>query len=606
MRGLFQLWTVDRPIVVTSNSPCLAAVLYWAQLFKRAVHVAGITLACDIDMVVLAREKGACLTCSVAVTALFPAPGDSFAADEAEELWSRIGDVDAFTAGGPAALPVALALLVSAVSAGQMTLDDLRARVFDTPAAIFGITGDEASYVELAVVPSHNLQGANAGPFSGLAASARVSRVVMHGNMAVLDGEYGTNDAGERFEYPYSEVRARATSGTLVTATGGAAVLPAATSHPGSVAVFEAGTAAAVVAAPAASVTAARSPSRSGSSRRYTDSGSEPGFEIEGNKVPGTISTVRPALAPAPLNRLVGQHILSVKQFSKTDLHHLFNTAHRLRQTPDASLLKGKVLASLFFEPSTRTSSSFVAAMERLGGSVISINQAGQTSLAKGETLRDTVKTMECYADAIVMRHPGVGSTHDAAKNLRRTPLISGGDGVGEHPTQALLDVYTIREELGTVNGLNVTLVGDLKNGRTVHSLAQLISKYRVSLRYVAPKGLEMPQEVVNAVKLAGIPQSMHTNLSEVLADTDVLYVTRVQRERFESEEDYDNVCGSYCITPKVLKGAKDNMIVMHPLPRVGEISDEVDTDPRAAYFRQMEHGVYLRMALLASVLGAV
>jgi aspartate carbamoyltransferase len=266
-------------------------------------------------------------------------------------------------------------------------------------------------------------------------------------------------------------------------------------------------------------------------------------------------------------------------------------------------LLKGKVLTNLFYEPSTRTSSSFVAAIQRLGGSVIQINNVTFSSVSKGETLQDTVKTLECYSDAIVLRHPEKGSAAEAAAAASK-PIINAGDGPGEHPTQALLDAYTIVEEMGTLDGLTITMVGDLKYGRTVHSLARLLTMYDVKINYVSPEILAMPEYLVTEVAATGTEQTETTDLESVLGDTDVLYVTRIQKERFEDPTDYDNVKDSYVITSQVMQGAKDNMIVMHPLPRVGEIAPEFDNDPRAAYFRQMEYGMYVRMALLALVLG--
>jgi aspartate carbamoyltransferase len=266
-------------------------------------------------------------------------------------------------------------------------------------------------------------------------------------------------------------------------------------------------------------------------------------------------------------------------------------------------LLKGKILANLFYEPSTRTSSSFTAAMDRLGGSVIPINEVKYSSVSKGESLPDTVRTLECYADVIVIRHPEVGSAAIAAKAAHK-PVINAGDGIGEHPTQALLDAFTIKEELGHIDGLTVTLLGDLKHGRTVHSLARLLSLYKVRLNYVAPDILRLPAELIDELKAKKIEQAEYTALDQALPKTDVLYVTRVQKERFTDEAVYESVKGAYVIDPKVMKAAKERMIVMHPLPRVGEISPDFDDDPRAAYFRQMEYGLYVRMALLAMVLG--
>jgi len=303
-----------------------------------------------------------------------------------------------------------------------------------------------------------------------------------------------------------------------------------------------------------------------------------------------------------------GKDILSVKQFSHADLEYIFGVAHEMRIMVERigafDLLKGKILANLFYEPSTRTSSSFTAAMERLGGSVIPISEVKYSSVAKGESLPDTVRTLECYTDVIVLRHPETGSAALAAKYARK-PVINAGDGVGEHPTQALLDTFTIREELGHLDNLTVTMLGDLKYGRTVHSLSRLLTRFSgIKLNYVSPDILRMPRDVMEEVAEKGLPQSEHVGLDEVLPETDVLYVTRVQRERFEDPAVYEKVKEAYIFTPEVMTSAKKEMIVMHPLPRVTEISMEFDDDPRAAYFRQMEYGLYVRMALLAIVLG--
>ena len=302
-----------------------------------------------------------------------------------------------------------------------------------------------------------------------------------------------------------------------------------------------------------------------------------------------------------------GQDVLSVNQFNREDLEYIFAVAHEMRVMVERigtfDLLKGKILANLFYEPSTRTSASFTAAMERLGGSVIPINQVTFSSVSKGESLPDTVRTLECYADVIVLRHPDVGSAALAAKHARK-PVLNAGDGVGEHPTQALLDALTIKEELGHLDGLTVTMLGDLKNGRTIHSLSRLLSLYKVKLNYVAPEILRMPPELIAELQAKGVEQYEAASLEEVLPETDVLYVTRVQKERFENPADYDKVAGAYVVDPEIMKNAKERMIVMHPLPRVTEISMDFDDDPRAAYFRQMEYGLYVRMALLAMVLG--
>ncbi len=306
--------------------------------------------------------------------------------------------------------------------------------------------------------------------------------------------------------------------------------------------------------------------------------------------------------------RLYGRDILSVSQFSRADLEAIFAVAREMRNMVERvgtfDLLKGKLLACLFYEPSTRTSSSFIAAIERLGGSTIPITQGVQfSSVSKGESLADTVRTLECYCDAIVLRHPEIGSAKLAAEAARK-PIINAGDGAGEHPTQALLDLFTIEEEFGRVDGLTVTMLGDLKYGRTVHSLARLLALFEVPMNFVSPGILRLPPGLREELLAEGVRLRETPELQEVLAESDVLYVTRVQKERFEGPDEYERVRGAYVITPETLQAARPEMIVMHPLPRVSEISTAVDSDPRAAYFRQMENGMYVRMALLAMVLG--
>ena len=299
--------------------------------------------------------------------------------------------------------------------------------------------------------------------------------------------------------------------------------------------------------------------------------------------------------------------IISVKQFCKADLKYIFEVAHEMREMVGRvgtfDLLKGKILTNLFYEPSTRTSASFTAAMERLGGSVIPINEVKYSSVAKGESLPDTIRSLECYSDVIVLRHPEVGASKLAAQYARK-PIINAGDGIGEHPTQALLDLFTIIAERGKVDGITVTMLGDLKNGRTVHSLSRLLSLYDIKLNFVSPEILKLPSEIITELEDHGIPYQEHTLLDKVIPETDVLYVTRVQKERFEDPDQYEKVKGTYIISQQTLAEAKDDMVLMHPLPRVGEISMDLDDDPRAAYFRQMEYGMYVRMALLAMVLG--
>jgi aspartate carbamoyltransferase len=324
-----------------------------------------------------------------------------------------------------------------------------------------------------------------------------------------------------------------------------------------------------------------------------------------GNGSKNGIKTV--GLAPNLTSGFYGQDIISVRQFTPENLEYIFAVAEEMRavvkRVGSTDLLKGHVLACVFYEPSTRTSSSFIAAMSRLGGSVIPINEVRYSSVTKGESLPDTIRTLESYADVIVLRHPEVGASQVAAEYARK-PIINAGDGVGEHPTQALLDLYTIESELGTIDGLHVAMVGDLRYGRTVHSLARLLCQYDVQMTFVSPELLRMPLDVLNEVRSHKLPVEETYDVHEIIADVDVLYVTRVQRERFADQAQYDSVKDYYVITPELMEQAKEKMIVMHPLPRVSEISYAIDNDPRAAYFRQMENGMYIRMALLAAVLG--
>lgn len=304
---------------------------------------------------------------------------------------------------------------------------------------------------------------------------------------------------------------------------------------------------------------------------------------------------------------LAGQDILSVDQFGPHNLGPLFELTDRMRrivhERGGTDLLARRVLAALFYEPSTRTSASFIAAMERLGGSVIPITQGVQfSSVSKGESLPDTVRTLEQYADAIVLRHPVVGSAREAAAAATR-PIINAGDGAGEHPTQALLDLYTIRDELGRLDSLNVAMVGDLRHGRTVHSLTRLLLHHDVTLSFVSPETLRLPLDIMNDVRASGKAVRETYSVADVIVDVDVLYITRVQKERFADLAQYEEVRDFYVLDAALMERARPSMVVMHPLPRLGEIAVDVDPDPRAAYFRQVQNGMFLRMALLAAVL---
>jgi len=269
-----------------------------------------------------------------------------------------------------------------------------------------------------------------------------------------------------------------------------------------------------------------------------------------------------------------------------------------------SDMLKGKILASLFFEPSTRTRLSFEAAMLKLGGSTIGFAEAEIASVRKGENLADTVRTVENYADIIALRHPLEGAAKLAAE-FSKVPILNAGSGAEEHPTQALMDLYTVQKEKGKIDGLKIALVGDLRYGRTVHSLAYALSFYNIELYLISPESLRMRHEVIRAIKNK-ISITEDTNLEDIIPQIDVLYVTRIQRERFPDPAEFAKVKGIYRIDLKTLKNAKKDMIILHPLPRVDEIAAEVDSKPQARYFQQVWNGIVIRMALLALVLGGI
>ena len=301
------------------------------------------------------------------------------------------------------------------------------------------------------------------------------------------------------------------------------------------------------------------------------------------------------------------RHILSVDQFDRTYLQNLFDHADRLRHLPRSSQrsrLSTSILATVFYEPSTRTRLSFESAMARLGGSVLSVENANESSSAtKGESIEDTARMLQGYADAVVMRHPEPG-TPERASRVIDIPVINAGDGSREHPTQALLDLYTISNELGDIDNLNIAIVGDLKYGRAPRSLALLLCQTRgTQVTFLAPPAVPVGDDIKQALERNGVRYREATSFEEI-KDADVVYQTRIQRERFSDEESYERSRGYYVIDRSVMDTLKPNAIVLHPLPRVDEISPEVDDDPRAAWFRQAENGVYVRMALLDQLLG--
>jgi aspartate carbamoyltransferase catalytic subunit len=301
-----------------------------------------------------------------------------------------------------------------------------------------------------------------------------------------------------------------------------------------------------------------------------------------------------------------GRDIISIKDFSREEINHVFKVAKAMEPfaLKGSQMLRGRILATLFYEASTRTRLSFESAMQRLGGSTIGFAEAEIASVRKGENLADTIRTVENYADVIALRHPLEGAARLAAE-FSRVPILNGGSGAEEHPTQALLDLYTMVKERGKVDGLKIALAGDLRYGRTVHSLAYALSLYDIELFLVSPETLRMRREVLQTIK-ERIAVTEKTSLEKIVPLVDVLYVTRIQKERFPDPAEYAKVKGSYRVDLQSLSEAKKDLIILHPFPRVDEIAAEVDETPYARYFQQVGNGIVVRMALLALILGAV
>jgi carbamoyl-phosphate synthase / aspartate carbamoyltransferase len=556
--GHFASWPVDKPIVTNAKGADLASVLLAASLNSRSVHISDVQNKEDLLLIKLSKAKGLKVTCDVSVYVLFFTK-DQFrkgvkalpTADDQAFIWNNLDVVDAFTVNAPpfylsveqgekgspwSGVEESLPLLLTAVADGRLTLKDIQERLHDNPIRIFGLPEQAHTQVEVVVNRPFVFpkRGDYWSPLSGKPIKGAVHRVIIHGQTAFLDGAFVAPPSGKDVS---------------------AAIISHATEK-----------LAAALPVPCLSISQLSAPSTAGVRQMQTDASVGAGTAPHGQ-----VLVQQPLTHFAPHPAFHRRHILSVKQFTQHDIYDLFSLAHEMRLQVERSgavdILRGKVLCTLFYEPSTRTSASFEAAMKRCGGEVVSVT-ADRSSVQKGETLQDTIRTLACYGDAIVLRHPDVGSAQLSAK-YSPIPILNAGDGTGEHPTQALLDVYTIRSELGTVNGRTITLLGDLKNGRTVHSLVTLLCLYSVRLNFVSPASLAMPANVVSAARKAGVHVHECESLDEVLGETDVLYVTRVQKERFADEKEWEQVKDVYRVDHAVLSRAKEDVIVMHPLPRV-------------------------------------
>lgn len=626
-------WPKRAPLCVHAEKQATAAIILLASLIDRPVHICHVARKEEILIIKAAKERGIKITCEVCPHHLFLSTKDLkhigqgrgevrpilCSPEDQQALWDHIDIIDVFATDhaphtiaekdsekpppGFPGLETILPLLLTAVNDGRLTLDDVINKFHRNPKKIFNLPEQHNTYVEVDMdeeweIPNELRHSkAKWTPFAGMKVKGRVHRVVLRGEVAFIDGEvllepgFGQNVRQWTQRRSLMELPTDILNGSLERVNG------TSMEH---LEDLVSGHSELNIKIPEASIKQSQLSALSPLPRQRLDSSGNHMREL-------TTESIGRSFLPQARS-LAGKSVLSVAMFTiKEQLHDIFNLAsiYKLRvhkDRPCDDVLRGKVMASCFYEVSTRTCCSFAAAMQRLGGRVIYMDETS-SSVKKGETLEDSMAVMSGYADVVVLRHPEVGAMERAAE-VSLKPVINAGDGIGEHPTQALLDVFTIREEIGTVNGLTITMVGDLKHGRTVHSLARLLTLYNVTINYVSPTMLAMPEEVVKFVASKGIQQKIYSTLEEILPQTDVLYMTRIQKERFSNEIEYNATKDIYVVTPKLMTRAKQRMIVMHPLPRNFEIDRAFDTDKRAAYFRQAEYGMYVRMSLLAMVMG--
>jgi carbamoyl-phosphate synthase/aspartate carbamoyltransferase len=611
----FGVWPSSKPLITDAKGTDLASILLLASLHSRNIHVMSVTSKEDISLIALSKDKGLMVTCDVSIFSLFlsqddfPACNSLPTAEDQKALWDHLSTIDVFSIGsiayqlaGKEASPEvgiaeSLPLLFTAVADGRLTVEDITARLHDNPKKIFELHDQTDSSLEIEIDRPYLFQSPSGtwSPFSGKMMRGSVQRVVFQGKTSCLDGALSKD----------------AVKGTDMSSHR---IIPSSPVHKPTTPMVR----------PESALDRQTTPSRHARARAL-DAAVPAVGELGPPLYPQEAQMSSSLSDMLSRSTFRGKHVLSVNQFTRSDLHLLFTVAQEMRLGVQRhgvlDILKGRVLATLFYEPSTRTSASFDAAMQRLGGRTIPI-ATEHSSTQKGETLQDTLRTLGCYADAVVLRHPEPSSTAVAAK-FSSVPIINGGNGSIEHPTQAFLDLFTIREELGTVTGLTITFTGDLKYGRPVHSLIKLLQFYDVRIQLVYPKELALPEEVRQQIVASGQLVSESEELTpEIVARSDILYSTRVQKERFTDLAQYERLKNSFIIDNALLKHAKSHMVVLHPLPRNAEIAEEVDFDQRAAYFRQvrrtpspslsedmltvrlqMRYGLYCRMALLALVL---
>lgn len=558
-------WNSRQPICVHAEGKTLGAIIHIAHLYKKRLHVCHVSTMEEIVLVRESKKMGCDITCEVSPHHLFlthdllpemlkevrPKLGMK---KDIDALWENLSYIDCFATDhaphllkdkmekccpGFAGLETALPLLLNAVKDNRLSLEDIVLRYYENPCKIFNIKPQsiDETYIEIDLdtkwtIPKKlKYTKCDWTPFEGMKVCGLVRRVVLHNKIVYLDGEI-VGDRG---------------IGKIVI------------------------------------------PSENNMLESFQDKVIVSPLKIE-NKNHKTTS-----------DKLVLNSIIGVEEFDRNMLRKLFQTASDMKKrvkNKDLSLLeilKGRIITSVFYEPSTRTNCSFSSAIKRLGGDVLEI-KSENSSIKKGESIEDFMRAMECYSDLVILRSPTQEDIY-RAKKVMKIPLINAGNGDGEHPTQALLDIYTIREEKGTANNLTITFYGDLKYSRTVHSLAKLLNVYDVRINYVSPEELRIPKDIMRVVTNKQEEYSLE-KLEEVLPKTDVLYMTRIQKERFTGDIDV-----KYQLKPEMLNNCKSDMIIMHALPRNDEISSDIDDDPRASYFRQMENGLYVRMAILYHIL---
>lgn len=589
----FDAWPVHKPILTDAKLTDLASILLLASLHSRRIHVHSVTTKDDIKLIALSKEKGLKVTCDVSIYSLYLSQKDypecQFlpTVEDQLALWEHLSVIDVFSVGSlpyqlahavgakadvTVGITDALPLLLTSVSEGKLTIEDIKKRLHDNPVEIFELHEQPGTFVEVEIERPYTVaSGAQWTPFAGRVMRGAVQRVTFQDTLACLDGQIvdGASIGKDMSKHgalpPPMSPTIKPASFSAETPRTDRRMSVVHSSRP--------------IAKPRGLDAALGQPLKTA------------GFEDFGPTLPlySAESRLQSLLSqPSSFKR---SHVLSVTQYTRADLHLLFTVAQEMRTGVQRegvlSVLKGRLLCTMFYEPSTRTSASFDAAMQRLGGRTIAI-ATSHSSVQKGETLQDTLRTLACYGDAVVLRHPEEKSV-DVARKFSPVPVLNGGNGSKEHPTQAFLDLFTIREELGTVQGLTITFLGDLLYGRPVHSLVYLLQHYQVKVQLVSPKSLSLPPAVHEQLVKSGQLLTVSETLTpEILARSDVLYCTRVQQERFANKEEYEKVRGSYRIDNATLQNAKSSMIVMHPLPRNEEIAEEVDFDPRAAYFRQV------------------